>query len=64
MSYTIGTAMVPTRTHAMTHAQLYYELRRMGMSRDTARGIIETETLHMGTKDRLMYWFRLLKYTR
>lgn len=44
----------------MSQRELYYELRRGGMGRETARACV-VETNLMGRLDRLGYWFTKLQ---
>ena len=44
----------------MSKRELYYELRRGGMDRETARACV-VETCLMGRLDRLNYWFTKLQ---
>jgi len=45
---------------AMSQRELYYELRRGGMDRETARACV-VETSLMGRLDRLGYWLTKLQ---
>ncbi len=45
---------------AMSQRELYYELRRGGMGRETARACV-VETSLMGRLDRLDYWLAKLQ---
>ena len=45
---------------AMSKRELYYELRRGGMDRETARACV-VETSLMGRLDRLGYWLAKLQ---